>query len=88
MKLIYHPNEFLERKVQPVDLENPSFDPKELRKEMEALMLSSNGIGLSANQIGLDQQVFVMGDKPDNTNICINPTVIEYTEETVLDLEG
>jgi peptide deformylase len=29
-----------------------------------------------------------MGDKPDNTNICINPTVLEYTEETVLDLEG
>ena len=33
MKLIYHPNEFLERKVQPVDLDNPSFDPKELHKE-------------------------------------------------------
>jgi|TARA_B100000902_G_C26682109_1_gene608322 peptide deformylase len=88
MKLIYYPDEFLERKVQPVDLENPSFDPKELRKEMEELMLSSNGIGLSANQVGVDQQVFVMGDKPDNTNICINPTVLEYTEETVLDLEG
>ena len=88
MKLLYYPNEFLEREVQSVDLENPSFDPKELRKEMEALMLSSKGIGLSANQIGLDQKVFVMGDKPDNTNICINPTVLEYTEETVADLEG
>ena len=88
MKLIYHPDEFLERKVQPVDLDNPSFDPKELRKEMEELMLSSNGIGLSANQVGIDQQVFVMGDKADNTNICINPTVLEYTEDTVLDLEG
>jgi len=88
MKLIYHPNEFLERKVQPVDLDNPSFDPKELHKEMVELMLSSRGIGLSANQIGLDQQVFVMGDKPDNTNMCINPTVLEYTEETVVDLEG
>ena len=88
MKLIYYPDESLERKVQPVNLENPSFDPKELRKEMEELMLSSNGIGLSANQVGVDQQVFVMGDKPDNTNICINPTVLEYTEETVLDLEG
>jgi len=88
MKLIYHPNEFLERKVQPVDLDNLSFDPKELHKEMVDLMLSSQGIGLSANQIGLDQQVFVMGDKVDNTNMCINPTVLEYTEETVLDLEG
>ena len=88
MELIYYPNKFLEKAVQPVDLENPSFDPKELHKEMIELMLASQGIGLSANQIGLDQQVFVMGDKPDNTNICINPTVLEYTEETVLDLEG
>ena len=88
MKLLYYPNEFLEKEVKSVDLENPGFDPKELRKEMEELMLSSKGIGLSANQIGLDQKVFVMGDKPDNTNICINPTVLEYTEETVADLEG
>jgi len=88
MKLIYHPDEFLERKVQPVDIENPSFDPKELHKQMTDFMFSNQGIGLSANQIGLDAQVFVMGDKPENTNMCINPTVLEYTEETVLDLEG
>ena len=58
MKLLYYPNEFLEREVESVDLENPGFDPKELRKEMEELMLSSKGIGLSANQIGLDKKVF------------------------------
>ena len=88
MKLIYYPDEFLERKVQLVDLENPKFDPKELHKEMVELMLASKGIGLSANQIELDAQVFVMGDKAGNTNICINPTVLEYTEDTVIDLEG
>ena len=88
MKLLYYPDKFLDKKVKQVDLENPGFDPKELRKEMVDLMLASSGVGLSANQIGLDAAVFVMGDKPDNTNICINPTVLEYTEETVLDLEG
>ena len=88
MKLLYYPDKFLDKKVKQVDLENPGFNPKELRKEMVDLMLASSGVGLSANQIGLDAAVFVMGDKPDNTNICINPTVLEYTEETVLDLEG
>ena len=88
MKLLYYPNEWLEKEVKSVDLENPGFDPKELHKQMIDVMLSSKGIGLSANQIGLDAKVFVMGDKPDNTNICINPTVLEYTEDTVLDLEG
>ena len=66
MELIYYPNKFLNKEVKTVDLENPGFDPKELKKEMVDFMLANNGIGLSANQIGLDAQVFVMGDKEDN----------------------
>jgi peptide deformylase len=88
MKLVYYPNEFLNKKVKEVDLENPGFDPVELKAEMVELMLSSNGIGLSANQVGLDAQVFVMGDSLENSTICINPTVLEYTEETEDDVEG
>jgi peptide deformylase len=88
MNLIYYPNKFLDKHVAEVDLENPTFDPAELKKEMVDLMLSSNGIGLSANQVGLDAQVFVMGDSLENSTICINPTVLQYTSETVLDVEG
>ena len=78
MKLIYHPDEFLERKVQPVDLDNPSFDPKELRKEMEELMLSSNGIGLSANQVGIDVACFVIGDGQEDglEKAFFNPEIL------------
>jgi peptide deformylase len=43
---------------------------------------------LSANQIGLDAQVFVMGENTDNAIICINPVVLQHTEETVVDIEG
>jgi len=88
MKLLFHPDEFLSKQVKAVDLENPGFDPVELKKEMTELMLASNGIGLSANQVGLDAQVFVMGDSVENSTICINPTVLQYTEETVDDIEG
>ena len=88
MKLLFHPNEFLSKQVKAVDLENPGFDPVELKKEMTELMLASNGIGLSANQVGLDAQVFVMGDSVENSTICINPTVLQYVEETVDDVEG
>ena len=88
MKLLFHPNEFLSKQVKAVDLENPGFDPVELKKEMTELMLASNGIGLSANQVGLDAQVFVMGDSVENSTICINPTVLQYTEETQNDIEG
>ena len=88
MKLLKYPDEFLSKQVKAVNLDNPGFDPVELKKEMTELMLASNGIGLSANQVGLDAQVFVMGDSVENSTICINPTVLQYTEETVDDVEG
>jgi peptide deformylase len=88
MKLVYHPDPFLNKQVKDVDLDNPGFDPVELKKEMIDFMLANNGIGLSANQVGLDAQVFVMGDSVENSTICINPTVLQYTEETIDDVEG
>ena len=29
-----------------------------------------------------------MGDKAENSTICINPTILQHTKETVLDIEG
>lgn len=88
MKLIYHPNDFLEREVKDVDFENPGFDPKELKAQMIDTMLSHNGIGLAANQIGLDAKVFVFGDSKENSTICFNPTILQYTKDTTIDVEG
>jgi len=88
MELVYYPNKFLNKKVKEVNLESPGFNPVELKSQMVELMLANNGIGLSANQVGLDAQVFVMGDSVENSTICINPTVLEYTEETQDDVEG
>ena len=88
MNLIYYPNSFLDKQVKDFDIENPSVDPKELKKNMVQIMLDSNGIGLSANQVEFDGQVFVMGDKEDNATICINPKILQHTKETVMDIEG
>ena len=88
MNLIKYPNEILEREVKDVDLENPGFDPVELKKEMVEFMITNNGIGLSANQIGLDAKVFVMVDSVENSTMCINPTVLQYTSDTQDDIEG
>ena len=88
MKLLTYPHEMLSREVKDVDLESPGFDPSELKKEMVEFMITSNGIGLAANQIGMDAKVFVMGDSVENSTMCINPTVLQYTEETNDDIEG
>ena len=88
MKLVYYPDEFLTKKVADVDIDLPAFNPVELKKEMVEFMLSNNGIGLSANQVGLDAQLFVMGDSEENSSMLINPTVLQHTEEIVIDVEG
>jgi len=88
MNLIYYPNKFLDKQVKPFNLDNPPVDPKELKDNMVDIMLSNNGIGLAANQVEFDGQVFVMGDKENNTTILINPQILQHTQETVQDMEG
>jgi peptide deformylase len=63
-----------------------------LEKDMCEFMISSNGIGLAANQVGIAKRVFVMG----SNNIpgfpapfaLFNPKIIEASTEMVLDQEG
>lgn len=88
MKLILYPDPYLEKIVEPVDTENPDFDPVELKKQMVDFMIKKSGIGLSANQIGMNRKLFVMGDSISNSTMCINPQILQYTEETVHDKEG
>lgn len=88
MEILLYPDEFLAKQVEPVDIENPGFDPVALKEEMVDAMLANKGIGLAANQVGLNKQVFVMGDSKENSTICINPTVLQYTKETSYDTEG
>ena len=52
-------------------------------EEIGALLLkelskNKKGIGLAANQVEFDGQVFVMGDKEDNATICINPQILQH----------
>jgi peptide deformylase len=88
MKLVKYPNKILNTKVSQVNIEDPGFDPIELKKQMVEVMLDNNGIGLSANQVGLDAQVFVMGDKVENCTMCINPEILQHTEDTSVEIEG
>ena len=88
MKLVYYPDPILNKELDDFNLENPQYDPKQLKADMVKIMLESNGIGLSACQVGLNFKAFVMGDSEDNSTLCINPTVLQFTEETTLDVEG
>lgn len=88
MNLIYYPADILKTQVSSVDLNNLNFDPLKIKDEMVSIMLANGGIGLSANQVGLDAQLFVMGNNAKDASLLINPTVLQHTEESYIDLEG
>ena len=58
LTIIKSPDPWLEKKVKPFDFE--TLDAKELSSAMIELMIKEHGIGLSANQVGIDAQIFVM----------------------------
>ena len=63
-------------------------DRKELSDLMFDTMKKYGGIGLSANQVGLPFNMFVMGDHPQLENglkmTCFNPMIISSSEEKVV----
>lgn len=89
MKLVKSPNEWLQKVVAPFDFDK--LDPVTISNEMIELMLAEGGIGLSANQVELDAQIFVM--KPillqDKTPLTIiNPIIEQVTQDAELMPEG
>jgi len=46
------------------------------------------GLGLSANQVGIDSKVFVMGSDETNRKNVFNPQVVSVSKDTELAREG
>tara|TARA_X000000950_G_C13522391_1_gene500193 strand:+ start:26 stop:511 length:486 start_codon:yes stop_codon:yes gene_type:complete len=88
MELVLYPSDILKRTSKAVNVEDPGFDPIEMKKLMVDTMLQNNGIGLSANQVNVDYQLFVMGSDSQSAEICINPTILQHTDDSVLEDEG
>ena len=90
LKIIKFPDTLLRQQMPKFDFENPIMDPGELEKSMIELMLLHDGIGLAANQAGVETRVFVMGhkDNPETAQAFFNPEVIANTSDSVELEEG
>jgi peptide deformylase len=75
------------QECEEFDFDNPPCDPKELAQALHDKMLKSDGLGLSANQVGLPYRVFVMrtGEKP---YAVFNPKVVDVSEKELSMKEG
>tara|TARA_B100000029_G_scaffold340366_1_gene332595 strand:- start:51 stop:590 length:540 start_codon:yes stop_codon:yes gene_type:complete len=67
-------------------------DRKELSEAMFEAMKKYGGIGLSANQVGLPFNMFVLGDHPGLENnlkmTCFNPMIVSASADQVMMKEG
>jgi peptide deformylase len=83
LKLHAEPFELLHKPVQDFDF--TKLDPEKIEQEMIAIMKQYNGIGIAANQVGLDARIFIMGS--DNIEgFCkptafINPKILKFGDD-------
>jgi peptide deformylase len=90
MKLIQAPNHMLETGVRRFDLE--VMHPAPIALDMIEIMVKHSGLGLSANQVGFDGQIFVMkallNKQYGNPLVVINPIIKGLSEELEVGPEG
>lgn len=79
-----HP--ILKEKMPAFDFRNPIVDPVELYTDLAETMRENEGMGLSANQIGVRTRAFVM--RADEIIGVFNPRVVDVSSETVILEEG
>ena len=81
-----HP--MLSQKIPEYDIRNiPNPVMTKLIKRLKMTMKLHNGIGLSANQCGVYERVFIIGTEHFQI-ACINPKIIEKSETTIKSEEG
>lgn len=86
MKLLFYPNDFLMKSVKPYKFDE--HDPIRTEIEILDLMQKSKGVGLAANQVGLDASVFGMLKSNGDKIAVFNPVIRGVSDETNLGVEG
>ena len=67
-----------------------NLDRHELSRILKVNMFHYNGVGLSANQIGITERVFIMmiDVETEETITCFNPRIVKESREKVSMEEG
>lgn len=93
MKLILAPDNFLEIQVREFDYSK--YNPGLISYDMNKLINEHGGLGLSANQVGINLQIFIMKPILNKTDVdwlgtvtVINPKIVAVSEETFTEVEG
>jgi peptide deformylase len=84
--IFHHTANILREEMPAFDFSNPVMDPLQLYTDLAETMRENNGMGLSANQIGVRTRAFVM--RAEEIIGVFNPRVVDESSETVTLEEG
>lgn len=87
MELVKPSDPILRQECKPFDFTNPQLEITSFAHELVRFMYEKNGLGLAANQVGVNLRVFALRASPQNF-VCINPRIVWFSEETILLEEG
>jgi len=83
LNLVNHNDPILKKSCDVFSFSNPPIDPIEFAKDLVETMYGYNGIGLSANQVGIPYRVFAMRGHPENF-VCFNPKIVQPSTAEIL----
>ena len=87
LQLIHFTDQRMTTRPPAFDFEKDGDKAEELVDVLHKKMVEWDGVGLSANQIGLPYRVFVMGTKTEKLAF-FNPTVVGVSKEEIAMEEG
>jgi len=86
-ELVKETDPFLREIPVRFDFKNPQVDPEKLSAQLIENMIHHEGLGLSANQIGIPVTVFAMR-MDEHALVVFNPEILEWSEDTTYMKEG
>lgn len=86
LKLIPFTDPQLKKKPETFSFDDE--DPESLSEQLFIAMKRFGGVGLSANQVGIDKKVFVIGGSGIDEKAVFNPELIDVSQETISMKEG
>jgi peptide deformylase len=90
LKILKYPNDFLRSPARSVETITDAM--QEMIENMADTMYQAPGVGLAANQAGIDKRIIVFDHEPDaqkrNFQVLINPEIILSEGETISENEG
>jgi peptide deformylase len=83
MQITKEPNKILHHKLKEIKEITPEIT--ELISDMRKMVIEAHGVGLAANQVGKDLQIFVIDKTLANengvTDVFLNPEITEYSKD-------